>query len=479
MRTLLIDERGSFLVGGALFIIVFLMVAGFAVDLALYYNRSAKLQEIADAAAMSGGQALRQFKSEPDTDKAYEAVWDYIKQRLGEETLDVYGRSPPDAELKTLKDDVTDHVEVRKIPAGDKLSISGDTEYRVGVVVYSDFEPYFLPRSVFGDERYGIHAQATARVVGKDISQQGSARMNCMVMGTTGIDMPANNVQADTATFCSNREIDLDDSSSGAIGDVFIKDGETFSPPGGSHGSVIRYSDWKNAPKFKYENDTTAFDTWIRPAKFDGGVDDWPSGSCSSGNEVPGLTWSDTGTGNAVCMSYNSGQNEFSFPNQPGNPGGEVIEAGTNDPVSLYVDGNLEFNRNDLGIQGGYYVDGDVSIRMNHHDFLGDPDVLGGLALWSDGNVTIDKNQLKFEGIVGADGDLDLSASGGGNGPYVYGVFFSGGQATIDSNTNNAGFIFDREAFSYDVILMDDWFLATMESRDKPTFANATVTLVD
>ncbi len=86
----LCSERGSFFVAAALFMFVFLGVSTFAVDISRYYKKKQKLQDIADGAALAGGQALNQFKDNPEEQPAYTAVLNYINSTQGDDYVDLY-----------------------------------------------------------------------------------------------------------------------------------------------------------------------------------------------------------------------------------------------------------------------------------------------------------------------------------------------------------------------------------------------------
>ncbi|MFB6347671.1 MAG: Tad domain-containing protein, partial [bacterium] len=96
------NQRGSFLVAGALFIVVFMMVAGLGIDSSRYYLSESNVQSIADGAALSGAKALQQYTDSPDQSEAYDAVIRYINNRQGEEYADIY-REEPSKYIKVRK----------------------------------------------------------------------------------------------------------------------------------------------------------------------------------------------------------------------------------------------------------------------------------------------------------------------------------------------------------------------------------------
>jgi len=88
------STRGSFMIAGALFMVVFLMVAGMGVDVSRYFMKKDQLQSIADGAALSGARALNRFENEPDQSVARQAVLDYIEETQGPEFRDLYQVQP-------------------------------------------------------------------------------------------------------------------------------------------------------------------------------------------------------------------------------------------------------------------------------------------------------------------------------------------------------------------------------------------------
>ncbi|MFP4687737.1 MAG: pilus assembly protein TadG-related protein [bacterium] len=95
IRRLLDQNRGSFLVAGVVFTMIFMLVAGVAVDAGRYLAKTHKWQQIADNAAIAGAQSLNQYTDDPELSYAYDSVLDYIEDKLGAEYRELYEVSSP------------------------------------------------------------------------------------------------------------------------------------------------------------------------------------------------------------------------------------------------------------------------------------------------------------------------------------------------------------------------------------------------
>lgn len=133
-------ERGSFMVAGALFMVVFLMIAGLGVDVANFFNTQSKVQSIADGAALAGANAMNQFSDTPDKHKAFQAALNHIRTKQGDTYAEMY-----DPNFKTQ--------DGRIVITGPDRDTEGDTFYKVGVVAMGKFESYFLPRGSLAMKR--------------------------------------------------------------------------------------------------------------------------------------------------------------------------------------------------------------------------------------------------------------------------------------------------------------------------------------
>lgn len=147
-------ERGSVVIASVIFMFLFLMVAGFGVDLARYFVLQQRTQTIADEAVLSSAQQLNQVRTLEELDRAriLRGALRYIQQKDG------------------YSDDVYDYTV--EMTGGDIQSARfspdathPDTYYRIGINVKHAFEPYFLPRGIFGDHYSAIQAQAVAEAV--------------------------------------------------------------------------------------------------------------------------------------------------------------------------------------------------------------------------------------------------------------------------------------------------------------------------
>ncbi len=141
-------ERGTFLLAGAVFLAIFVLVAAFGVDLSRYFYRLGRMQKLADGAALTGAQALDQFRARPRQSNAYRAVLNYINEHQGPEYRDRY----------TVYSDT----QVEGVYLSGFTDEDGDSAYRIGVVVRDQFDPVFMPSAFFGRDTQALHVRAVA-----------------------------------------------------------------------------------------------------------------------------------------------------------------------------------------------------------------------------------------------------------------------------------------------------------------------------
>jgi len=148
------SETGSFMVAGAFFLIVFLLVSAVSVDLARYFMERNNAQEIAENAALAGAQALNQVRSLENINKSniLDMALKQLSNRKG------YDQNVYEYVSTMDKGDI----QFSTFPPDANHS---DTYFRVGVQALNSFEPYFLPRSVFGDQFHIVKAKAVAEAV--------------------------------------------------------------------------------------------------------------------------------------------------------------------------------------------------------------------------------------------------------------------------------------------------------------------------
>lgn len=479
------SERGSFMIAGVFFMLVFLMIAGLGVDVSNFFNKRSKLQSLADGAALAGGNAMSQYADTPATNKAFNAALSYIKSNQGDTFVDLY-----ESHYYTNSDTKIRDLSGNMIIEGPKVDADGDTFYRFGVVTFGQFEPYFLPRQVFGDPDTLMESMAMVRVDGNIRSRQITVPLNCgLIAGgdSTTQTVISEKLNIEGADLCSNGEVDINGSLELPDGDLIQVEGASCNI-GSDYNCSDRttYKDEKTPPSFE-RTDTGAYDV-----DTEDDFSDWPSGDCTTGKVMKNqsgdtVEWSD---GTEVCVARNGISPNFSyyFPNDPG---GEQIQESSGDSVSIHMNGDLVWGRTDglphpsgsgtngSGVKGGIYAEGNIDIYGNNHKFYGDQSELGGLALYSGEDLEFHKNGSDVEGILGADGNLTLTSSGGGTN-QVKGIVMTGGGYNQNNNSSSrADVTFDKSYFDYGPIDMGNWNEAEQENLDDPYFANVNVHLIN
>ncbi|MFB6345417.1 MAG: Tad domain-containing protein [bacterium] len=450
------SKRGSFLVGGAFFVIVFLMVAGVGVDLSRYYNQESNLQSIADAAALQGSMALQQYSDDPDPKQAYEAIWNVIRSRQDDRNLEMYRAA--EGELKFRENDEQDHIEVRKMTpatAGVRCSqgdteihpcygSSSDTFFLVGVVVYSEFESFFMPRGVFGDQNKGMHAQATAIVEPKSVYQtnRDESVEDCGIYFGEDFQIDANNFDESGLDFCGSEatgddvEVDLSGNSSTNLGEIMVPDCAGVDASGGASyqdckedvsGSIPQFqSPWNTAEGYIDKQP----DVSMTPDTLDEDLTTWSQGDCRGGYlqmQTDGgdlVEWSD---GEAVCLQ--EGNSTLNPRTENGNSRNDTafIQTASGNSVDIQTD-NMDVSWEGGGLRGDLIADtGDISVSGQAH-FLGD-------VYSSDGDFTMGANENVFEeNVVLENGDIDVTTNNNKFNGAV--ATFNEGDLDVDGNNN-------------------------------------------
>jgi len=468
------NARGSFTVAGVFFLVVFLLVAGFGVDLANYLNRMNKLQQIADGAAMAGGNGLSQFADVPAVHDGYQSVIDYIRSTQGDTAAkDLYSEMKEDSgDSLMLGRDVNGRILIRG-PLNDG---NGDTLYRVGVIVYGTFEPYFLPRQVFGDRVRLLQQKAVAQVRGTSQSRITKIPLNCgLIVGesdtSTGVHINGNNWTMDDGDLCSNAPIDFD---KGKDDDFLIKQykNSPCSDDGNSCPDRLPLSEIKEHASFKhsdpglYEVELSNFATW--PACSSPHTGSFRM-QTKSGHDV---TWGDGG--DPVCVDFDGSR--YSFPNETSSAMG--VDDGSFSAVSLFSDQKLLFSVNGSGIKGGLYSTGDIQVDGNNHNFTGKIDELGGLSMYSEGSIRVTGNNSVFQGVFGAEEDLIFTNSGGGQNELI-GQVMAADEFRDEANSNPVTDItHDTSVFDPEAVDLGGWEESIEEQLNTPYLANVDVRLL-
>lgn len=456
------DQDGSFLVAAILFIFVFFMIAGFAVDLSSYLNKKAKLQNMADGAAKTAGRALQQYRNNPNVTLVHQQVLNYIKQRQGREKLEMY---PSSNQIKTGSNDLDDNIGVRKMvtncgnpsasqhyyrtESGDTKPLpschgtTSDTFYLTGVAMLDHFSPLFMPDAVFGVNEGGMAAVSVAAVepstVKKVVQTPGNTvPLNCGLIADGTIEIHGNNFntpysnKVSQSGFCANADIDVSGSNNGNIGNVYTHG--NFHPGGGTYGTIHEREPERTIPEFKYDkpshpdydvvlNDST-FESWpnqtafLHPEKFDEVTPYFNRELALAYTGFTKLTsvatneFYTTVTPSRAIAKNNKGSNdgETSCSECPitkemldkqGNPTGVNVTK-VDDGKYVFSQGStIEYSNSD---PIGLYADADVTFSGNNHT------VKGGL--YATGDITVEKNNNVFKGVKSKLGGLAMWSEG-------------------------------------------------------------------
>lgn len=490
------SEKGSFIVAAIFFMFVFMMIAAFAVDVSSYFNKRSKLQNMANTTALAGGQAFRQYTDHPEETLAIKSIVKHIKQRQGTEKLEqYYHKETLQNYVESSENSTRDNIEIRHMETNCGIPGAGtyvnwvtatDTEpipedcwgsntndfYLVGVVLYDHFEPLFLPSASFGEQLTGMSASAVAVVEPQDNRKKNNAIDCGLIVGksdtATGIDINGNNWDMTGGDMCTNAPINFAKGKDRPFPIYQYKNSECHNE-GSSCSDLTTFGEVKGHPDFS-QTDATTYDVNL------GNSDSWDQGSCSSGEvEMENssgnvVEWTD---GTPVCVDDSSGTYTFNEQNK------EQMQNPDGSPVSIYADDEVAFNSTDgSGIRGGLYAEGDITIKGNDHNFIGDPDTKGGLSLYTEGTLKVKKNSNTFEGIVGAEEDMIFTSSGGGQGS-ISGQVIVGDEFQDNSNSNAAVDItYNEEKFDQGVLTGGDWQFI-QDTIEEPLYSNVEVSLAE
>ncbi|MGM0380965.1 MAG: TadE/TadG family type IV pilus assembly protein [bacterium] len=453
------NEKGSFLVMGIFFLVIFMMVAGLAVDISRYLVKRQKLRRVADGAALAGAGALKQYTDDsPAIEPAYESVLDYLEAHFGTEYLELYEKHSD-----------TDVVGITVQKYGD--GSTDKPQYRVGVVVYGGFAPYFFPDRFLGEDFFAFYELAVAETYYEPRTRVEYKPINCGMVANGSIELTGNNFNTDIdgepATICTNADIDASRSSEGVLGDIYTAG--DFQPPGGSHGEVHTDEPVREKPDFEYDYpEHPGYDVVINDTNFY----NWPT--CDGDNSVRRLTTKD-GQQLDSCVTRAAAE-DYVF-DSPVDLSKSSLSTG--DSIGIYSEGSLTFTANDNYVSGGIYSTGNITVEKNTNEFLGNPDKLGGLALWAEGDADVQMNNVRLRGIVGAEGDYDFTGPpGGGDISGFRGMLVSGGGFSSADNSEYTRFQYDSEYIDYDALDMNDWTEAVHREVDEPYYSQISTRLV-
>lgn len=353
--------------------------------------------------------------------------------------------------------------------------------HRVGVLTFEEFEPFFLPKDVFGEQKEGLVSKSVAEVRPENILQTRTVTPECGMVANRQVGITGNNVNGSGMNICSNDDIIAFNSANGSLGDLFVQGQSRIQPPGGSVGRTITLRNPFSVPTFNntdpavYDVDLSDISLWTDQGLCSGGGGGNTGTTRALRTQTASqdvLQWSDGGN---VCVTYNSTLDRYTISN---NNGGQ-IQHPDGSPVSIYADADVTFGGNGTGINGGLYATGDITVNDNNHNFLGDPSKLGGLSLWAQGDVTFNQNNIQVDGLTGAGGDYTFGSSGGGTGPSLNGKLITGGRFSLQSNSNNA--TLNHDPTQYNENALDNLNGQRFQQRpsDRPRFSNIRVRLIN
>jgi len=150
--------------------------------------------------------------------------------------------------------------------------IFGTASYRVGVIAYEDFEPYFLPRNIFGDQPEGLSEYSVAEVTPVVQKKVESFNPDCGVYSDEVMTINGNNLSADQTNFCGNSDVLAAGSQNGTMGDIYHFGGLT--KPKGSVGKTRKLNRRIPTPDFN-DTDPATYDAVLDPSN----CNSWPSGA--------------------------------------------------------------------------------------------------------------------------------------------------------------------------------------------------------
>lgn len=352
--------------------------------------------------------------------------------------------------------------------------------YRVGVLTFENFTPYFLPEAIFGNQNNAIIKKAVAEVQPQNIVETKTLEMNCGVFANDDVAITGNNVNGKNANICSNSDILAANSANGELGDLYVHENSIIQPPGGEYGATEKFPTPMQNPTFNqtdpnnYDVNLSDFSLWTDQG-FCNNAGGPSSTTKAMRTETAGTDFVRWENGDRVCVTYNSSLNRYTISN---NNGGKM-QAPDGSSITIYADGAVTINGNGTGLKGGLYAEGDINVNNNNHELVGDPSNLGGLAFWSEGSVNFAQNNVTIEGITGSEGNYTFSSSGGGTGPSLRGILISHGKFTLTSNSQNATLVHDTDKYddsSLDNINQQQFSQST---ADRPLYSNIRVKLIN
>ncbi len=380
-----------------------------------------------------------------------------------------------------------------------------DEVYRVGVIVYGSFEPYFMPRTIFGGTAFARTAVAELRSSALGVVEK--QPIDCGLFAGGDITLTGNNfnhhIDGSPASLCANGNIDAGGSNNGIIGDIYTAGNAV--PPGGQHGDIhtnqppypmpdFVFTD-SNNPDYDVLLNDTNIATWddcgAGAYLFDSGKSNimmaWqsflrpspayavpPGGGPPGGGTSKELTTTD-GQHVGVCVEKTA-SGQYSFAS-----GTDMSSSSlqTGNSIGIYVDGSVSFSQNSK-VHGGVYATEDISVTGNNNEFIGDKDKLGGLSLWAEGNVSVAMNNVEIVGITGASGSYQFTGPpwGGGGMSGFRGILITGGSFFSGDNSAHTRFQFDPTVFDYEALNMSGWVEGIQAEMNRPKLAHTRIRLI-
>jgi len=260
--------------------------------------------------------------------------------------------------------------------------------------------------------------------------------------------------------------------------------------PGSGGLDTERFNGSRSVPRLNssYADNASQYDVDMTQANYSSS---FPDAGCT---DDEGNWWEDTadddrqlitqngdpvvwqGSGNPVCLE--DGGAKFVLDGS-----GEIVN-GNNPGSSLtfYTDEPVQIS-GQVTLNGGVFSTSDIQVNGAGHEITGDPDNVGGLALWAQNNLNVNiamtAGNAVLRGLVGAQGDVTFGPADQ-NAPALRGLLVAGGDLTLRGN-GTLNIIHDPSAYDASVLNTGDWSMRSVRSLGDvhPPMAEATVRLID
>lgn len=320
--------------------------------------------------------------------------------------------------------------------------------------------------------------------------------MNCAVYAGGGVNFQnTSGLSTAGGSLCSGGNVNGNGAAAASIGSVSLPRGASFSRPSGSVGQTDRHggrpipslsSSLRNKGHPDYNVDMTEYNTGDWPdadnrasqdLECDADVTMTPSGTAAEDRAMAtegdaAVVWHSDSTPVCVTRPHASGPLEIE------GEGRMVIQGDEDQPIGIYSNHELRISGG-LTLDGGLFSTRDIVVDgLGGHRFRGQPETLGGVALWAGQNLDVLDENNGFRGIVGADGDV-LIGQAGMAGSDVMGLILAGGTLTLEGDDTILNP--DSSRYRSAALTAGGWSRRQMSNMGNriPPMAEATVRLID